>query len=490
MDENIKLLLRRQLRKLKSILLKNYSILNTERFHDEFEYSEIRSKLMVSAVAPYLSSILDEYVELDEWIDYREHFSKYQQFVESTLDKALAHVQRDSPTEEACDAQEPNIIELGRISNQLHLLVVEFNKVERELDQIADAANEIGRSFCGSWLGYHSCVYYENFAEPPNGARFNPEWGLILGRSMVAATGGLSGSVGAWVRCEFNKVQARIYEASQADLEAASELSKQALSAFRRLKPALDSIVETLSASGSEFLANGKASLSKMAPMLKEQVLRQWLPNSAGFQCRDSEAMALGSKTPPHIDILCQIALIRNTFHLCDELANTADQIRAHVKRLKVMSVMEKPTMNKEKTIFIGHGRSTAWRDLKDFITDRLKLEYEEFNSLSAAGMTTVERLEQMLDKSSFAFLVMTAEDETKEGKLQARLNVVHEIGLFQGRLGFKKGIVLLEEGCEEFSNITGLVQIRFPKNNIKSKTEEIRAVLEREGLISPAHVS
>ena len=79
----------------------------------------------------------------------------------------------------------------------------------------------------------------------------------------------------------------------------------------------------------------------------------------------------------------------------------------------------------------------------------------------------------------------MTAEDEQPDGKLNARLNVVHEVGLFQGRLQFSRAIVLLEEGCEEFSNIHGLGQLRFPKGNISAKFEEIRAVLEREGLIN-----
>jgi hypothetical protein len=52
--------------------------------------------------------------------------------------------------------------------------------------------------------------------------------------------------------------------------------------------------------------------------------------------------------------------------------------------------------------------------------------------------------------------------------------------------LGFSKGIVLLEEGCEEFSNIEGLGQIRFPKGNIKAVFEDIRAVLEREKILAP----
>ena len=81
--------------------------------------------------------------------------------------------------------------------------------------------------------------------------------------------------------------------------------------------------------------------------------------------------------------------------------------------------------------------------------------------------MTNVARLARMLDEAAIAFLVMTAEDEQADGKVQARMNVIHEVGMFQGRLGFEKAIILLEEGCEEFSNIHGLGQIRFPKNNI-----------------------
>lgn len=78
----------------------------------------------------------------------------------------------------------------------------------------------------------------------------------------------------------------------------------------------------------------------------------------------------------------------------------------------------------------------------------------------------------------------MTAEDEQSDGRSHARLNVVHEAGLFQGRLGFERAIVLLEEGCEAFSNIDGLGQLRFARGDVGSKFEEIRRVLEREGLV------
>lgn len=89
--------------------------------------------------------------------------------------------------------------------------------------------------------------------------------------------------------------------------------------------------------------------------------------------------------------------------------------------------------------------------------------------------------MEEMLDSSSFALLVMTGEDETKDGKTLARQNVVHEAGLFQGKLGFSRAIILLEDGTEEFSNIHGLQQIRFSKGRIRESFGDVLAVLKRE---------
>ncbi len=136
------------------------------------------------------------------------------------------------------------------------------------------------------------------------------------------------------------------------------------------------------------------------------------------------------------------------------------------------------------KKIFIGHGRSNIWKDLKDFLETRLQLEWDEFNRDPSAGKSIKERLEEMLKQASFAFIVMTAEDEHSDGTIHARENVIHEAGLFQGYLGFGKAILLLEDGCAQFSNCHGLNFIPFPKGDILSKSEEIRRVLERENLL------
>jgi predicted nucleotide-binding protein len=132
-------------------------------------------------------------------------------------------------------------------------------------------------------------------------------------------------------------------------------------------------------------------------------------------------------------------------------------------------------------TIFIGHGRSPLWRDLKDHLHEKHHYPVAAYEIGARAGHSIRDVLQGMLSKSAFALLVMTGEDVTANGEVRARQNVVHETGLFQGRLGFRRAIVLLEEGTEEFSNLQGIDQIRFSKGNIKETYGEVVATIRRE---------
>lgn len=131
--------------------------------------------------------------------------------------------------------------------------------------------------------------------------------------------------------------------------------------------------------------------------------------------------------------------------------------------------------------IFIGHGRSPQWRDLKDHLHEKHGYRVQAYEIGARAGHAIRDILEEMLDESSFAILVMTGEDKTQSGHVRARQNVVHELGLFQGRLGFARAIILLERGVQEFSNIQGIHQIRFSKKNIKETFGDVLATLVRE---------
>ncbi len=131
--------------------------------------------------------------------------------------------------------------------------------------------------------------------------------------------------------------------------------------------------------------------------------------------------------------------------------------------------------------IFIGHGHDSQWRDLKDHLYDQHGFEVIAYEIGPRAGLSVKEVLENMLNKSSFALLLLTGEDLHADGDMHARENVIHELGLFQGKLGFTRAIALLEDGVKEFSNILGINQIRFSKGKIRETYGDILATIRRE---------
>mgnify|MGYP001618915146 CR=1 FL=1 len=136
---------------------------------------------------------------------------------------------------------------------------------------------------------------------------------------------------------------------------------------------------------------------------------------------------------------------------------------------------------SKEIQIFIGHGRDMQWRELESHLRDHHGFKVIAYEVGPRAGMSVKEVLQAMLNASAFALLVLTAEDLHADGEYHARENVIHELGLFQGRLGFLRAIALVEEGVQEFSNILGINQVRFPKGLIRATFGDVLATVRRE---------
>lgn len=352
------------------------------------------------------------------------------------------------------------------------------DQISKPLAALENSARTIGRSFSGSWQGYHSRVYYVGFEPPPPGAHFSQEWGLM--DTYMSS----HGSRGDWREYNPEDVDTHIHELAEVpSLKDAQEASSAASEAFKAAQSEIISILHTeLDGHADGFLEKLKKEVEELHPMSIADVAQHLSPKGQ-IMTRDTITIGQGTQVPPHMRVLAEIIAIRHSFGICRVAAEIATKAGSHLERkLRRQKRAERIGTN----VFIGHGRSHVWRDLKDFVQDRLKLPWDEFNRVPVAGVTNIARLSDMLDAAAIAFLVMTAEDERADGSVQARMNVIHEAGLFQGRLGFMRAIVLLEDGCEQFSNIDGLGQIRFPSGNISSAFEEIRRVLEREGLIEP----
>lgn len=130
--------------------------------------------------------------------------------------------------------------------------------------------------------------------------------------------------------------------------------------------------------------------------------------------------------------------------------------------------------------VFVAHGRSSSWRSVADALRDDHGLEVLYFESLKRAGMTVNQVLETALGLATHAIAVMTAEDHLEGGIRRSRQNVIHEIGLFHGRLGFDRVIILHEASVERFSNMEGIIYIPFDANSPELSVAKIIAALDK----------
>ena len=376
-----------------------------------------------------------------------------------------------------------------------------------ELNRLLEALESVEKSWSGSWLNSESDYYNKNFEPTSEVYGEKAEYGHPRGPYYAFPSA-------EWRTYSRSEVERYLNEKS--DNPSTDRFSKEgedATTAFKKAKSLVFSLLyenfdtendrflqnwigiieelEFFSESGyieSKRLLDEKATIVRFANKNMQRSYNRINNKSNIFSALAAMSHASNRsaekpdiKTPPHVVILAKILAIKHPFDSCKALYERIVELGEHLKNI------ESSFFNGGEygtRVFIGHGRSDCWRDLRDFISGHLNLPCDEFDRVPTAGMTIPERLEQMLQDACIALLVMTGEDEQPDGELRARMNVIHEVGLFQGRLGLKKAIILLEEGCEKFSNIHGVLEIRFPKGEIHAAFEKIREVMEREGVL------
>lgn len=131
--------------------------------------------------------------------------------------------------------------------------------------------------------------------------------------------------------------------------------------------------------------------------------------------------------------------------------------------------------------VFLAHGRSTQWLALKEFITSECGLTTVAFNSGTWSGRSVTEALSQYLEQCSFAVCVLTAEDTHGGPQAWARENVIHEVGLFQGRFGESRVVLLVEEGCGFVPQAPPDQVLRYPRGAIESTFWRVRALIRAQ---------
>jgi len=138
--------------------------------------------------------------------------------------------------------------------------------------------------------------------------------------------------------------------------------------------------------------------------------------------------------------------------------------------------------------IFIVHGHDElALLELKNYLQNTLKLsEPIILKEKPSEGQTIIEKFEVFSKNIDLVFVMLTPDDfiSIEEGGrpfLQARPNVIFELGYFMGKLKRKSGkiILLVKSPSKMFSDLSGVIFIDI-SNGINSAGESIRNELTR----------
>ena len=275
--------------------------------------------------------------------------------------------------------------ELLQIVDDLNQLAAEGQReeVQQPLDQLKQAAEEVEKAWSGSWYGYHANVYYRHLRPPPSGAYFSLEYGL--GNPAFDA-----GTRGDWVEYVPEEVEEGIRAfAGNPDLKPATAFRDKTSSELHSHKLTILSIIELeLSGPGAAFVSELKEQVANLSPLTESDLLGVWRP--AQIATRDRRASLERGRVPPHFATLARIGVIKHRLQAVKELSELTRQLANHLER---RGRQKARVTSGKRRVFVGHGRSLIWRELKDFIEDRLELQVDEFNRVSAAGMPTTDRL-------------------------------------------------------------------------------------------------
>lgn len=202
------------------------------------------------------------------------------------------------------------------------------------LDKLEEAANQVGKSWGGSWFGYHSCVYYEGFTEPPPGARFSQEWGL-----MDFAIGD---TVGDWREYRFSDVIDTIKEiAGNPDITTPQEKeSKEVEECFEEAQSVVVSRLYSVLKTKSEdkYISDLLDKVEKEKIFHANDFIKYRMP-SGSIICRDLTAAEKGPWIPPHFSILAHVNAIRQPFKACCNLSKIVRRAALHLENEEKESV-------------------------------------------------------------------------------------------------------------------------------------------------------
>jgi predicted nucleotide-binding protein len=157
----------------------------------------------------------------------------------------------------------------------------------------------------------------------------------------------------------------------------------------------------------------------------------------------------------------------------------------------EVSDALNKPSSEDLKMVncrvFIVHGHSEAKRrELKDLLKNDLNLDpIVLMDEPDEGSITIIEKFERYAPTCAYAIIILTPDDlidKNGETYLQARPNVLMELGWFMAHLGRNKVLLLVQGDSKIPSDLSGVLTKRFNRD-ISEIGLNIKRELDRQNV-------
>jgi predicted nucleotide-binding protein len=140
----------------------------------------------------------------------------------------------------------------------------------------------------------------------------------------------------------------------------------------------------------------------------------------------------------------------------------------------------QKAGVSQKYKVFVAHGHNLEIRDIVNDFLRSIGLEPISLSEEPDRGDTIIEKFERYSKDVNFAIALFSADDvgyaknKMKDKRPRGRQNVVFEFGYFLAKLGRSRARLLVQQGVEIPSNISGMLYIEMGSNS-KWKNQLIR---------------
>ena len=365
-----------------------------------------------------------------------------------------------------------------------------------ELDALIEAADNVGKSWSGSWLSYESTIYNRDF-QPTD------EVYKRGSKPQYHAYGALLST--DWQTYSFHAVKQHINQkVGNPSIDRFSDDGKDATKAFKQAKAfALSFVYENFNTESDRFIQgwaekiegleictesdfiefqkslNQRASENRNSSENNPDInMFKRRRNTLGLRVMTSQvdspkAIEEDIEIPPHIAILAKALATRHPFDSCKALNEQIVKLAIHMQSIE-KTVLKKgeseyqinmadsisnlegnsdrieplgespdtPPRTMGNDVFIVHGHDEAAKHAVARFVEKLGLNAIILDEQVSKGQTIIEKLEQKASNAGFAIVLLTPDDmgapkdKLDELKPRARQNVVLELGYFLRGLG------------------------------------------------------